>query len=67
MIFLKIILYSVIAMCFLIVMTGCVKAILIELRKNMMLELMQNVDIDELIEAIEDFKGMEGGEGNERR
>lgn len=67
MIFLKIILYSVIAMCFLIVMTGCVKAILIELRKNMMLELMQNVDIDELIEAVEDFKGMEGGEGNERR
>ena len=67
MIFLKIILYSVIAMCFLIVMTGCVKAILIELRKNMMLELMQNVDIDELIEAVEDFKDMEGGEGNERR
>ena len=67
MIFLKIILYSVIAMCFLIVMTGCVKAILIELRKNMMLELMQNVDIDELIKAVEDFKDMEGGEGNERR
>ena len=67
MIFLKIILYSVIAMCFLIVMTGCVKAILIELRKNMMLELMQNVDIDELIEAVEDFKDMEVGEGNERR
>lgn len=67
MIFLKIILYSVIAMCFLMVMTGCVKAILIELRKNMMLELMQNVDIDELIEVVEDFKNMEGGEGNERR